>query len=1222
MQASGGKRKADKSDGGQEEDEWVADPEFEGPSWILHFGKGGGTEDDDRPGYSKKIQKKSKFESGNQQQNEKSNQNQGNNGQKRGRGGGQARQGGAQRGQFGGGFQRGQRRGIRGNHMAGFGRGGNQGGGFGGGGNQWGGFGGGGNQGGGFGGGGNQGGGFVRCGNQGGGFARGGNQGEGFARGGNQGGGFARGSNRGGGFGGGGNRGGGFGGGNQGGGFGGGGNQAGGFGGCCSKRGFGGGGYKRGHGGRGGFGGDTQGAEFGGDMQNQWEFANAGLNGQRFGFNRGFNYNGAEQEAFPFNEDPQFDYGQENCYGDFMDDDNDETFQQRNRVCPSFVWDPSTGQLMSVQQELDPSIAKLSTLDRMKLFVNYLRNTKCSRREQDSPIMVIENGLSASKVGFRAYFEVELLMRFYGRAMFTGVLYIDEFFMARSVAVNKKQVKTECFEKALEHLYRKPLQYLLSMNDVGADAVRNELRSIYQDLTPDTFPLEAKRALDVLNQAASAGRKKFARKAGLFNLESGLAKLITFLKYTNQVTPNAVCRITQAFTSSKCNLCHNYEEDMLRLKTGQMWFKGRMYVGDIIVAGAGDYKKKLAKEKTYQRAVDALLNKPLETVLRGVSLLELDDAPPDFETAGQLSGDVDTAKTTKRLEKLTALLKPETDKEDLVAHMDMACNTVQLLPTCLFRRDSKKWNICLVCELYLDSILIASGEGDKRKTAQQSAYSNACKVIVGKTPEGIIKDARRLTKEEMCLPDIMEVSVKGQSRWGDSNITKLKRLGIEPSLTTYGVSDFVIMEHYDWSKDRTKNAFMILSQSATQNGMLLEWNISPNQNLFKCSMRLQGQDIGDASASAKQNARNLAAMDSLFRLYETQPVIRSLQRNETQYWNSYESIKVQAQRLKQVSGCLGDDLDEWVDCTESVPETPMDINDIHRVELRDSLCEPVNKWILQVLTNIVSQYPKIETLEDLLFGPGFPLGERKKITLMCREHGLKYISRQFRDQSYTAVFKTWTPQDMVRHLQTHSGTSGKFILVNRYELPKHNEARAFILDQEQISKQKIDAWKQFQTYQAMPGGNPNPNPNPNPKRSSPPSNPVANASFNTSTPKMTHVQQQPFFAQKANSMSGAFVKGGVLDSMVGTPITKNKSPIEAVATTTTASVDQQYNYGYSSGVADELDTSGTYNQTSSSYHTAATSFQSLPLVYSSSASTYATPDGSNTYGISNLFMSF
>ena len=109
----------------------------------------------------------------------------------------------------------------------------------------------------------------------------------------------------------------------------------------------------------------------------------------------------------------------------------------------------------------------MSTLDRMKLFVNYLRNTKCNNQKYDSPVMVIENGLCLSKVGFQAHYDVELLMRFSGQAMFTGVLYVDEFFMARSVSVNKKQAKTDCYVRALNCLYKKPLQFLMSMTDVG-----------------------------------------------------------------------------------------------------------------------------------------------------------------------------------------------------------------------------------------------------------------------------------------------------------------------------------------------------------------------------------------------------------------------------------------------------------------------------------------------------------------------------------------------------------------------------------------------------------------------------------------------------------------------------------------------------------------------------------------------------------------------------------
>ena len=57
---------------------------------------------------------------------------------------------------------------------------------------------------------------------------------------------------------------------------------------------------------------------------------------------------------------------------------------------------------------------------------------------------------------------------------------------------------------------------------------------------------------------------------------------------------------------------------------------------------------------------------------------------------------------------------------------------------------------------------------------------------------------------------------------------------------------------------------------------------------------------------------------------------------------------MKAQELKQASGSQGDDPDEWVGCSEPVPGTPVDLKDMTAVEERDSVCQPVNKWVLQV----------------------------------------------------------------------------------------------------------------------------------------------------------------------------------------------------------------------------------------------------------------------------------
>ena len=44
--------------------------------------------------------------------------------------------------------------------------------------------------------------------------------------------------------------------------------------------------------------------------------------------------------------------------------------------------------------------------------------------------------------------------------------------------------------------------------------------------------------------------------------------------------------------------------------------------------------------------------------------------------------------------------------------------------------------------------------------------------------------------------------------------------------------------------------------------------------MYSCRVHLQGEDLGMAKAHSRQQARNLAAADVLFRMYETNPVLR------------------------------------------------------------------------------------------------------------------------------------------------------------------------------------------------------------------------------------------------------------------------------------------------------------------------------------------------------------
>lgn len=68
--------------------------------------------------------------------------------------------------------------------------------------------------------------------------------------------------------------------------------------------------------------------------------------------------------------------------------------------------------------------------------------------------------------------QVEELMRISGKWMFTGRLILGGIFLARSVGANKKEVKHETYQKALNVLKSKTVAEIFNLTDPGAEAIR------------------------------------------------------------------------------------------------------------------------------------------------------------------------------------------------------------------------------------------------------------------------------------------------------------------------------------------------------------------------------------------------------------------------------------------------------------------------------------------------------------------------------------------------------------------------------------------------------------------------------------------------------------------------------------------------------------------------------------------------------------------------------
>lgn len=655
----------------------------------------------------------------------------------------------------------------------------------------------------------------------------------------------------------------------------------------------------------------------------------------------------------------------------------------------------------------------MSTAEKIHRFALYVQGEPM----KVNAIQTIENAITGSKLNLKTQYEVEELMRISGKWMFTGRLILGGIFLARSVGANKKEVKHETYQKALNVLKSKTVAEIFNLTDPGAEAIRKELAT-----TLDTEK-------DVSKQADTILQKQTEQAMTIRTNQDGFICLIEYLKTAPTLPENKISCLEQAMSASHCSLSHKYDFKASRLPTGRFFFHGILTVGDIVIAVGKGHRKKDAKVHTYEEAFKNLITKPLQEIMQGIDVEE--EAKNEEEASGSgVSVIMDGKKmsVSEKMDKMIQRLKDAVYKENNINTVDACATNLGLTKTCIYRKlqgneegDASR----IACDLYLEKFLIASGEGEKRKEAQIDAYNNAWEVLITTTGEHIVKDHKRLTNDNDD-PSIIDVHVKGaQKPQGDSNMAGLKRHNQDYEDPAKTVDTLVILEHEEWTLDRKRQAFCILTYSATSNGMLLQWNTSQEGNMFKCDISLQNTHIGEAKAMSKNNARNLAAASALFKLYETQDVIKVTRRDDSKLWIAYSNIQGKSGSLKEKQGEGGD--------PDLKPSTDAEGNVI-------PIAEEADKWVLKVCEEIINEYKDQFTLEELIFGPGMPLTESKEVRNMAKSRNLRHDIRQLDGQSYLVIQHRMQPQDMAKCIHTSAGgRSGKYVLVEKSSLPVYQD---------------------------------------------------------------------------------------------------------------------------------------------------------------------------------------
>ena len=136
-------------------------------------------------------------------------------------------------------------------------------------------------------------------------------------------------------------------------------------------------------------------------------------------------------------------------------------------------------------------------------------------------------------------------------------------------------------------------------------------------------------------------------------------------------------------------------------------------------------------------------------------------------------------KTPEQLHKFQLFIdriKDSLMREGPTTLLDLLANQLQLLIMCVYRRVNSGVDcgvggcggntedvLSVVCNLYIGDVLISEGEGIEKRESQCDAYQRAYERLVSTPIDSILADSRRLSKEELESPDVMDVIVKGKS---------------------------------------------------------------------------------------------------------------------------------------------------------------------------------------------------------------------------------------------------------------------------------------------------------------------------------------------------------------------------------------------------------------------------------------------------------------------------
>ncbi|KAH9488640.1 hypothetical protein Btru_061269 [Bulinus truncatus] len=639
--------------------------------------------------------------------------------------------------------------------------------------------------------------------------------------------------------------------------------------------------------------------------------------------------------------------------------------------------------------------------------------------EKENSIQTYENCLMSCHLPIKTFYIVTDVIQQNRKPCFSGVLYINDLFITRATSFNKKSLKHSVYESAIDLLKTKSFSELIAQVDP----------SINQDHNFDIH---------------SANKNDETLQLKLSNLQEHIRKFQT----ENQ--PFTVLNL--AFAESRCGLRHSFDYEAIQTERGvQMYTKAILFIEDQPFVNAIALTRKEAKMRACQKAITIFCQRDINMIIKEhfISQVPSDDIPKEIQ------------ELIKKHQEKKALLKQsliptEQEYEDLLdkmindlkspskhgvnAIMTIDKNCLQLkmkLLTVYKRIHIAEESVNVTCDLYIVDRFIVQGTGPNRKIAQLNAYNKGVEILKNSTGRQVLTSFTKYDEVELKKPDVIDIVYKGYSKMHESNLCRLNRLK-QPPENKRSITDMVIIEHEEWSTDRKKHSHCILNQSATQCGCLLEWITEPDNGCFRCTMKLQGEEISSSLAKQRKIAVGLASSIALFKLIETQPVVHRMRANFASLW------------------CTRNDLIKLAD---------------NFLDEKSTVFTEIDKKLAKAIEIKLDAMLSYTTLEEFVTAPDWLPPEKKYLKNLSTSKGLRVLTEIYCEETLLVVSKKYDLIQIVDILKKQPHMShGRYRLVPDEEKPSSNDILGELAANDSVVKEIVDSVKivtQVQEHNAV-----------------------------------------------------------------------------------------------------------------------------------------------------------